>query len=396
MPRRLKALPVSILAAIGVMIILLISPTSARADVNTQTEIQIANSSPYALISSKNGAFVYYVDNSLNLAVRVSTTTYAVSSLAVGGDPQGVSESPDGTKVYVSNTADSTISVVDTASWALLTTWTLASNTAPMQSVASPDGSSLFVTSDSGSILRINTATGGVIVLNSAVIGQSAGILLSPDGAKLYVIDELSNRVSVMDASTGAVLSNIAVGTGPQYGQISADGTFLYVGNQNGSSISVINTATLSVISTYSLGSLPRFLSLSPDGTTLAIGSFSGNNVTIMNASTGVVQQTLAPTDPNNSVYVEGVAFTPNGASLWAGAQGVGNIYRWNVSPPLYTPAPTPTPTPTSTATEEPTLSVTGLDTTPYFLFSGALVGGGVIALAAALILRRRASEKSE
>ena len=57
-----------------------------------------------------------YITNFLSNNVSVIPTTNAVTAtITVGGEPEGVAVSPDGSKVYVANPASNTVSVIDTA-----------------------------------------------------------------------------------------------------------------------------------------------------------------------------------------------------------------------------------------------------------------------------------------
>ena len=57
-----------------------------------------------------------YITNFLSNNVSVIPTTNAVTAtITVGGEPEGVAVSPDGSKVYVANSNSDTVSVISTA-----------------------------------------------------------------------------------------------------------------------------------------------------------------------------------------------------------------------------------------------------------------------------------------
>ena len=93
------------------------------------------------------------------------TGQFVVTSISVGGDPDGVAVAPDGRHVYVSNQISNTVSVIDTTTNAVLTT---------------------------------------------IVVGNlPADVAVAPDGRHVYVANEYSNTVSVIDSATNAVVTTI-------------------------------------------------------------------------------------------------------------------------------------------------------------------------------------------
>ena len=92
---------------------------------------------------------------------------------------------------------------------------TISVGTQPIGVSVSPDGSKLYVTNfNDASVSVINTATNTV----SATITVGSfpdGISVSPDGSKVYVANYRSNTVSVINSSTNTVSSAISVGSAP-------------------------------------------------------------------------------------------------------------------------------------------------------------------------------------
>jgi YVTN family beta-propeller protein len=91
-----------------------------------------------------------------------------ITTVPVGNDPRGVSVSPDGSRVYVSNYADGTISVIETPGYTVVTT--IAVGAAPGHVVISPDGALGFV---------VRTQSTGVYRLD--LLANTAQLLYSDD-----------------------------------------------------------------------------------------------------------------------------------------------------------------------------------------------------------------------
>jgi YVTN family beta-propeller protein len=79
-----------------------------------------------------------------------------VHSLAAGKFSNGVTMRPDGARVYVSNGRDGTVSVIDTASQAIVATVKVGQR--PWNMAVTPDGTKLYVANGrSGSVSVIDT-----------------------------------------------------------------------------------------------------------------------------------------------------------------------------------------------------------------------------------------------
>lgn len=385
-----------LIITVGVVAVLALVPMVAFAAVTSSSQIVLPGSSSPAIIAvSPNGAYVAVADQSNYKVSIVNTSTNAVvTSNAFGSYAGDLLFSPDSSKLFVSTRMDDKVLTLNVADLAVLSTVSLPGGSKPNSLALNATGSDLYVGSytSSGHIYKIVTATGGASDLGASC-NLVTGLALTPDENNLYVSCQFSNAVDIFSTGNGLVSNVISVGSNP--GKIRVDQSFenMYVSNSVDNSISIISIATNTVTGTIATGSEPRYITLSPDGSTLAVSRYYDRDVVLFDTATRSQTQVLANV---SSSYGQGVVFAPNGAALWE-VLSIGELTKWVVSPPLYTPAPTPNPiTSSAAAATEPTLSATGLDATPYFLVSGALVGGGLIALAVALVLRRRAPEKSE
>ena len=148
-----------------------------------------------------------------------------IASIPVGSSPSGVAVTPDGGKVYVTNTgtgeSPGTVSVISTATDTVIATITIdrgTAGTAGSEGVAvTPDGSKVYVASDdeAGSISVINTATNMVAAKFSDGGVAPFGVAVTGDGGQVYVANLLSNTVSVINAASDTVTATIPVGNFP-------------------------------------------------------------------------------------------------------------------------------------------------------------------------------------
>jgi YVTN family beta-propeller protein len=122
--------------------------------------------------------------------------------------------------LYVTNEADSTVSVIDTANMEV---------GSPIPVVGSP------------------------IPVGSAPIG----VAVTPDGTKVYVTNFGSANVSVIKTATKTVVKTVPVGGNPIAVVITPDGTKVYVANSAGNTVSVIHRPGNTVVATIPVGNVP-------------------------------------------------------------------------------------------------------------------------------------------
>ncbi len=102
----------------------------------------------------------------------------------MGHTPRGIVLSADGTKLYVANSSDDTVSEIDTAT--------------------------LKVTRTMGTGFEPN------------------GVAVDREGKTLYVANRLSNDISVINLANGQEIKRLAAGRGASYLTLSPDGKMMY------------------------------------------------------------------------------------------------------------------------------------------------------------------------
>jgi YVTN family beta-propeller protein len=118
---------------------------------------------------------------------------------------------------------------------------------------------------DHNTVSVIDTATHAVIA--TVTVGfEPTGIAVTPDGAFVYVVNGSAHTVSVISAATNTVVATVPVGTFPIGIAITPNGAFAYVTNQFASNVSIIDTATNTVVDTIPLTVPPGMLAFTPNG----------------------------------------------------------------------------------------------------------------------------------
>lgn len=263
-----------------------------------------------------------YGDNTVSVIDTATNTVTA--TIPVGVDPYGlnaVAVSPDGRRVYVTNSSDyawdGTVWAIDTATNKVTAAITV--NWGASGIAVTPDGTRAYVTSYwAGEVYVIDTATN---TITATIYGGShpKGVAVTPDGTRVYVANNWSDTVSVIDTATNIVTATIPVRSEPFGVAVTPDGTRVYVANSDNSAISVIDTATNAVTATIPVGYGPTGVAVTPDGTKVYV---TGAVVYVVDTATNTVTATIPV---GNSPY--GVAVTPDGTRVY-----VANYYNDTVS----------------------------------------------------------------
>ena len=193
-----------------------------------------------------------------------------MTTVGVGGNPSSVAINPDGSRVYVVNSADNTVSdqhcykyccghsVIDAATNSIVSS---ASVGAPGGVAISPDGSLIYVPNFvANNVSVINTATNSQVT-TVGVGGNPSSVAINPDGSRVYVVNSADNTVSVINTATNTVVATVTVGDAsdsPYSIAVSPDSTRVYVTNGDDNSVSVIDTAANTVVTTVAVGNGPR------------------------------------------------------------------------------------------------------------------------------------------
>jgi YVTN family beta-propeller protein len=274
-----------------------------------------------AYITNNGGKSVSVVDT---VSDTVSTT------ITVGNGPTGSAVSPDGTKTYVSNTADGTVSVINNATNTVIGS-PITVGSSPNGVAITPDGTKAYVANqNSNNVSVIDTASNSVIA--TVTVGTTpVGVAITPDGLRAYVTNNTSGTVSVISTATNTTIgSAITVGTAPNGVAITSNGGIAYVANSGSNSISVISTASNSVGGTItaSIGNAPFGVAISPDTTKLYVTNNTDGTVSVISTATNSVigSAITVGTKPT------GVAFTPDGAKAYVANTNSGGAAPFTTS----------------------------------------------------------------
>ncbi len=224
-----------------------------NAFTNTVIATIPVGSCPYGIAVSPDGGKVYVANYNANSISVINTVTNMVSStIHVWTGPISLVLSPNGNTLYV--TENGNIHIINTLNNSVVAVISVLD---PSGICISPDGSRLYVANFSDNTVSvINTTT--YIAIDTIPVGPVPfGICVTSDGSKVYVANLSGYSVSVINTTTNTVSHTIGVGTNPEGVSITSDGTKVYVPNSNDNTVSVINTAANYVTATIPVGVQP-------------------------------------------------------------------------------------------------------------------------------------------
>jgi YVTN family beta-propeller protein len=271
--------------------------------------------SVHGLGLSPDGRWLYVSDVAGNRLIAYALKDGALSeehTVAVGAQPVHMAGTLDGRRVFVTDFAGKSVSVVNTARWTLEKA--IATPNAPHSILLSPDGRWAYAGcygAASIAVIDTNSATlAGTIAL--PVGAQPYGLALSEDGRILYASDNSTGRLFVIDvasAPTGNVTGSVEVGLRPALIARSPDAATLYISSGASHSITVVGLAPdpthPTVRATIPVSGYPHGLAVTPDGKYVVVANTTGKTLSVIETSSNrVVATILGEQYPNDALIL--------------------------------------------------------------------------------------------
>jgi len=269
-------------------------------------------SSALVKVGDATGPLAYIANETTRVVSVIDTSagSVAATTIPVGAAPTSVAVNATGTRTYVSNFNNGTVSVINTATSAVTTVPVLD---APVGVAVNPAGTRVYVAnSGSNRVSVIDTSTNTVIGTPVLVGIKPFGVAVNQAGTRVYVTNQGDGTVSEIDASTNTVIgAPVNVGSKP-FGVVVA-GTQVFVTNSGASTVSVINTAASPhTVSTVTVGLNPTGIDVNPAGTTVYVvnSGLNDRTVSVIDVATRTVKEPVVVGEfrPNSSV-----SFNPTG-----------------------------------------------------------------------------------
>jgi len=179
---------------------------------------EIGQDRTHMLVIGRGGKTIYTSNvNSDSVAVverSADGEKWTNTVIKVGKGPEAIDLSPDGKEVWVGNSGDGTVSVIETAAKKVVATVDVGTKHSNRVKFT-PDGK-LALNTDIGSGDLVVMDVGTRKVVKRMKLGSSAeGILIQPGGKRAYVAVSGDNKVDVVDLKTLEVVGKIETGKEP-------------------------------------------------------------------------------------------------------------------------------------------------------------------------------------
>ena len=189
-----------------------------------------SHSSPIAITSDNRYVWSVNPDNdSVSVFDVADDANKKVAEIPVGKEPWCVAITPDDEKVYVTNMASGTVSVINARSREVVDR--IKVGTEPFGCAVTPDGKRLYVANQSSGTVSVISTTGDDVLRTIEDVGDKPhGVAITEDGKKVFVTQFLAlkpandprprtqsegadngreGRVTVIDANSNRVIDTV-------------------------------------------------------------------------------------------------------------------------------------------------------------------------------------------
>lgn len=173
----------------------------------------------HMLVLTPDGRKMYTANRISNTVSAVAVDTGTLSApgrmvhISTGKRPEGMAVSPDGAEVWIGNTGDGTIDIIDVASNTIKQSFAVGK--VPIRMKFTPDGKNVLVSDNGTGELIVIDAAARKVIKRVKAEASPVGILIRPDGKKAYIARSGSGMVSVFDLDTLTFTADIRTGNAP-------------------------------------------------------------------------------------------------------------------------------------------------------------------------------------
>src|SRR5579884_2291820 len=229
--------------------------------------------------------------------------------------------------VYVPNSGDGTVTVIDARTYRVLRTF--PTGALPQHVVPSYDLATLWVANNLGNTLTpIDPATGRPG--RSVAVDDPYNLYFTPNGRFAIVVAERRQRLDFRNARTMQLVQSVRVGcAGVDHMEFTADGRFAVATCEFSGQLVKVDLARRVVVGTLTLGrgpgtAMPQDIRSAPDGRTFYVADMKANGVHVVDPASGRIVATW-PVPGGGSPDMGNVS--ADGRELWVSGRYDDEVY---------------------------------------------------------------------
>ncbi|MFZ0911594.1 MAG: hypothetical protein WAN24_19145 [Candidatus Acidiferrales bacterium] len=248
-------------------------------------------------------------------------------TIDVGTAPAAAATNPLTNTIYVLNSSDGTVSVINGATGLVTATITVGSD--PVAVAVNPVTNMIYVANKgSNSVTPINGAANPPTAGTAIPVGTSpAAIAVNPATNMIYVANNGSNNVTPINgaANPPAAGTAISVGANPVAIAVNPATNMIYVANNGSNNVTPINGAANppAAETAISVGANPVAIAVNPATNMIYVANNAGSSVTPINGNTNPPTAGTAIAAGTNPIAV---AVNPVSNTIYVANNGSGNL----------------------------------------------------------------------
>jgi YVTN family beta-propeller protein len=161
--------------------------------------------------------------------------------VSVGDSPTGVAVNPFTDYIYVANSYEDTVSVIDGKTNTETNQLRVGANSLPVDIALSPNTNTIYVANTGSNTTSVIDGNTSQIIANVPVGVFPNGIAINPNTNTIYVANPDSNTTSVIDGTKNTVVRDLPVGDSPTDVAVNPNTNTIYVTNSDDDNLSVLN-----------------------------------------------------------------------------------------------------------------------------------------------------------
>jgi len=239
-------------------------------------------------------------------------------------------------KLYVTNSEDDSITVIDLASTKVIGEIKVGER--PHCAAAQPDGRRVFTTVESERALKVIDTATDQVVETIPVSGTPNQCAVTPNGRFVGVPIHDGDRVDIVDLEQKKVVKSLPVYKPHNCYNAHSD-AHMFVTSIRENQVKMIDLATMSYMAEISVGGVPRPISVAHDEKTMYVALSDLHGFVIVDiAKRKVIDKVELPAPPPGAkplvehTPTHGLEISPDGKELWVTSVVGNGVYVYDIA----------------------------------------------------------------